>query len=162
MKTYLTICSLQAQMCGFNSFVLKVWPQYSRVVEIISACDGGMHSACRGCGLNSPAVSNEPCACDWGIALGVGWRVCPPAPCLLGWSGAPWGHRLVPPLGLWVCVSVRGPCGSLGDASWGARVPGWGAWPAWPCWVIVAALGFGVHRTCMFVQGLPAPVESHC
>ena len=62
IKTYLTLCSLQAQMCGFNSFVLKVWPQYSRVVEIICACDGGMHSACRGCGLNGPAVSSVLCA----------------------------------------------------------------------------------------------------
>ena len=33
------------KLCGLGS---KVW---SRIVEIICACDGGMHSACRGRGL---------------------------------------------------------------------------------------------------------------
>ena len=50
----------QAQKSGFKLCALgsKVW---SRIVEIICACDGGMHSACRGRGLSSPAVNSVLC-----------------------------------------------------------------------------------------------------
>ena len=61
----------QAQKSGFKLCALgsKVW---SRILEIICACDGGinsacrgrglsMHSTCRGRGLSSPAVNSMLC-----------------------------------------------------------------------------------------------------
>ena len=50
-KTTKTTGSPQAQKSGFRLCALgsKVW---SRTVEIICSCDGGMHSACRGRGLS--------------------------------------------------------------------------------------------------------------
>lgn len=61
-----TLGNPHVQPCGFNS--RELWSQHSRVVEIICAHDGGMHSACRGCDLITPVVSTELYECNGGIA----------------------------------------------------------------------------------------------
>ena len=68
IKTYFILFSPQAQVCAFNSLCASGSKVWSSLLEIFCRRDGGTHGTSRGCGLNSHAVSNVLCACDWGTA----------------------------------------------------------------------------------------------